>query len=550
MLRFLLPLLLLAAPIQTEAQTRAEVMDHVFVTAQRAGITAASQALAQSATRIAAGRADLAALVRDQQDGGAQLLTLTATLARGATGAGAVNETRQADLTRQIAALRDRLRALDTRIGAQFPEFRELTRPAPLSVAEVQAVLDPDEALIFTLSDTDFTYVWAISRTAAAWHRSQTPLDTRTARVKTLRQQLSAAGGERAGIAIRPGAARPEGQLFDRTTAHAIYDDLLAPLEPVFGPARHVMAVLDGPLTSLPLALLVRSAPTGDDADPAALRATDWMVAHHALTTLPNVSALRVLRFARGRVALGETRPFVGFGDPLLGYQLTLGAADTGAPSVITRGVYEDVARVADLAPLPNTARELRRLAATMGADDTSLFMGEQATETRVKATDLSTTRVVAFATHGLLADGLPGLAEPALVFTPPALPDETDDALLTATEAAQLKLSAQLVILSACDTAGSDGTPGAGGLSGLARAFLYAGARAILVSHWPVDDYAASVLTTGMLERMYGATPRTRAEALQSAMLSLMRDEREARFAHPRLWAPFVVVGEGGRDG
>jgi CHAT domain-containing protein len=166
-----------------------------------------------------------------------------------------------------------------------------------------------------------------------------------------------------------------------------------------------------------------------------------------------------------------------------------------------------------------------------------------------VKTTDLSRADVVAFATHGLLADGLPGLAEPALVFTPPARPSPLDDALLTASEAAELKLSAELVILSACDTAGSNGRPGAEGLSGLARAFIYAGARAILVSHWPVDDYAARALTTGMLDRMYGDRQMPRALALQASALDLMADTSEPRFAHPKIWAPFVVVGEGGAD-
>ncbi|WP_226779623.1 CHAT domain-containing protein [Oceaniglobus trochenteri] len=550
MLRICLFVLIACAPgLAHPAPTRAEIMDHVFVTAQRAAITSASQALAQSATRIASGSAELAALLREQQDGGETLAALTDALTAAAATSGALGEARQAELTRQITALRNRLRDLDTRIGATFPEFRELTRPAPLSIAEVQATLDSDEALLFTLSDSDFTYVWAITATDAGWHRAATYLTDRADRVKALRRQLSAQGGERAGIALNPGKARPKGQPFDRQTAHAIYADLFAPLEPIFGRASHVMAVLDGPLTSLPLSLLVRREPSGDDDDPVALRATDWLIRHHALTTLPNVSALRVLRFARGRGDGGARAPFIGFGDPVLGYRLTLAEADTAAPTVITRGVYEDVSRVADLAPLPNTARELRRLAATMGADDAALFLGERATEARVKATDFSTARVIAFATHGLLADGLPGLGEPALVFTPPAAPSEDDDALLTASEAAQLKLSAELVILSACDTAGSDGTPGAEGLSGLARAFLYAGARAILVSHWPVDDYAASVLTTGMLDRMYGTDPRPRAEALQRAMLDLMQDGSEARFAHPRIWAPFVLVGEGGAD-
>ncbi|MEL7228667.1 MAG: CHAT domain-containing protein, partial [Pseudomonadota bacterium] len=185
------------------------------------------------------------------------------------------------------------------------------------------------------------------------------------------------------------------------------------------------------------------------------------------------------------------------------------------------------------------------------GVSQDRLFMGEQASETQVKATDFSRARIIAFATHGLLAGGIAGLEEPALVFTPPQEPTALDDGLLTASEAAALNLSADLVILSACDTAGSDGTPGAEGLTGLARSFLYAGAKALLVSHWPVDDYAASALTTRLIERMnVGNGSNTlggRAAALRHSILALMEDPKARNRAHPRIWAPFVVVGEGG---
>lgn len=531
-------------------RTRAGVMDHVFMTAQRAGITAASQALAQSATRIAAGRADLAALLRERQDSAAQLANLSDAQARAAARSGSASEAEQARLAALMEKTRAAVERLDQRLDSEFPAFRQLTDPAPLSIAEVQATLDPDEALLFTLSDTEATFVWAISKTTADWHRAESGLEIRRTQVKALRQQLSGGDALRAGIALKPVAGTRPGLRFDRTAAHAIYADLFQPLEHVFGKATHVMVVLDGPLTSLPLALLVTRPPEGRDDDPSTLRATPWMLRKFALTTLPNVSALKVLRFARGHPAQQDAarQPFVGFGDPQLGYRL-ISSAESEDNTIVTRGVYADLTRVADLAPLPNTARELRRLAATMGAGPDALFLGRDATETQVKHADLHNTDVVAFATHGLLADGLPGLVEPALVFTPPATPTAEDDALLTASEAAQLNLSADLVILSACNTAGSDGTPGAEGLSGLARAFLYAGARAILVSHWPVDDYAASALTTEMLDTIrQGGAPR--AIALRHAMLALMDDTSEDRFAHPRLWAPFVVVGEGGRDG
>jgi len=155
---------------------------------------------------------------------------------------------------------------------------------------------------------------------------------------------------------------------------------------------------------------------------------------------------------------------------------------------------------------------------------------------------------VLAFATHGLVAGELTGVAEPALVFTPPETGTEADDGLLTASEIATLDLDADWVILSACNTAAADGTPNAEGLSGLAKAFFYAGARTLLVSHWAVASDAAVALTTGMLDELAKQPEIGRAEALRRSMLSLMANEEKDYFAHPMFWAPFIIVGEGAR--
>ncbi len=107
------------------------------------------------------------------------------------------------------------------------------------------------------------------------------------------------------------------------------------------------------------------------------------------------------------------------------------------------------------------------------------------------------------------------------------------DDGLLTASEVAQLKLDADWVILSACNTASADGTPGAQGLSGLAKAFFYAGSRALLVSHWPVVSDAAVAITTRMLAE--AAKPGVgRAEAHRRAMMAMIDDKDRPHYAHP----------------
>ncbi|MBM3539198.1 MAG: CHAT domain-containing protein, partial [Alphaproteobacteria bacterium] len=147
----------------------------------------------------------------------------------------------------------------------------------------------------------------------------------------------------------------------------------------------------------------------------------------------------------------------------------------------------------------------------------------------------------------GLMAGELSDIGEPALVLTPPSKASSDDDGVLTASEIAGLQLDADWVILSACNTAAADGTPGAEGLSGLARAFFYAGTRALLVSHWAVLSDATVKLTTKMLGESAVDSTLPRSEAHRRAMLALAADAENPHYAHPMFWAPFVVVGEGG---
>jgi CHAT domain-containing protein len=226
-------------------------------------------------------------------------------------------------------------------------------------------------------------------------------------------------------------------------------------------------------------------------------------------------------------------------------------------------GGFADVEALRRQPPLPETTDELCTVARLLGAPEKAVQLGTAATERRIKALSangvLREVRFVHFATHGLLAaetrQVTQARAEPALLLTPPAQPSEEDDGLLTASEIAQLKLDADWVILSACNTAASgDIVPGvdpelapglnAEVLSGLARAFFYAGSRALLASHWYVDSEATVALVTGAFAELKGDPGIGRAEALRRAMLALVA--RGGRNAHPSTWAPFVVVGEG----
>ena len=184
-----------------------------------------------------------------------------------------------------------------------------------------------------------------------------------------------------------------------------------------------------------------------------------------------------------------------------------------------------------------------------LGADDNDLYIGARATETELKNKNkegkLAYYRVIYFATHGYVAGDFN--KEPALALTVPDLPSEFDDGLLTASEIAALTLDADWVVLSACDTASGDGK-GAEGLSGLARAFFHAGARALLVSNWSLDDISAREIMRSTFKRLQEQSSAKKAEALRAAMLAQINDAGSGDRiwdAYPGRWATFEVVGE-----
>ena len=183
-----------------------------------------------------------------------------------------------------------------------------------------------------------------------------------------------------------------------------------------------------------------------------------------------------------------------------------------------------------------------------MGAKSEDVKLGEAASVTTVKSQPLSNYRVVYFATHALVAGEVEKFAkvkaEPALVLSIPDKPSEEDDGLLRASDVAMLKINADFVVLSACNTAAGD-KPGAEALSGLARAFFYAGAKSLVVSNWEVDSEATVELMDGLFEAVKVNFHLSHAEALRLSMLKMIDNPSKPAWAQPKYWAPFVVVGE-----
>lgn len=542
--KWLLPALAAAAlavgaPRVPAQQVDAEAMRAgAFEGAQWVLATGAARAVAQVGARAAAGDGPLGQLIRDRQ----RLEARLAALRRGQAGA-ATDEI--AAIQAESARLTERLDALDAEIRADFPEYAEIANPRPLGFDALRPLLAPDEGLILFLTARGGTYVWAVSRAGTAWHRSRLGAQDLDDRVRALRADLDPTGPARAAAPLSA-PATPSLPPFRADLAHELYAELLAPVLPALADVDHLFVVKDGALSSLPLAVLLTD-PLEDDGD---LARAPWLLRRFALTTLPAVSSLQSIRGGPAKAATGAY--FTGFGNPAFdGPGPDSGPAGVQVASRSVGAFFDDTGTRLDairaLPPLPGTARELHRIAGLFPPDGARLVLGPEATEAAVKTADLSQSAILSFATHGLITGDMSGLAEPALAFSPPETASALDDGLLTASEASALNLDADWVILSACNTAAGDGTPGAEGLSGLARAFLLAGARSILVSHWPVRDDVAATLTSETLRRLRDDPTLGRSQALRRAMLDLMTDDSDPTLAHPGSWAPFVVVGEGG---
>ena len=305
-----------------------------------------------------------------------------------------------------------------------------------------------------------------------------------------------------------------------------------------------------------------------------------WLIRDHALTVLPAVSSLKALRDS-AKPAAANRKPYLAFANPLLegeagnsddkmraedaarktdcvtvakvrAIEEMAGAFASFRAKEAKLGGAANVNELRQLPPVPQTADLVCGVAQALGADEADIHLAARATEASVKAMSASKSAsdtlaayaVVNFATHGAVAGELKGSAEPGLVLTPPKEGSDEDDGYLSASEVVGLKLDADWVILSACNTA-AGGAENAEALSGLARAFFYAGARALLVSHWPVREKAAVALVTRAIDAAAHDKSVGRAEAMREAMLALA-DSPDAVIAHPSYWAPFVVVGEG----
>jgi CHAT domain-containing protein len=526
-------------------------------------------AISASTARAAVTSQELSDLVRKEQDAEKQLKLLETALTDNLAAARdqQLPEVIQ-ELKTRIATLTRARHVLIHEINTRFPRYAELIHPKPFSITQLQENLHPGEAFISIYTTDDHSYVWAIP------HEGEAVFAT----VSLGRQRLSQMVTDlRTALDPKP-ITLGDIPGFDTSLAYEFYKQLLEPVEKGWQDANDLLIVAHGPLGQLPFALLP-TAPVrlGEEEQRLFIKykKVPWLIRKASVTRLPSASTFVNLRSASAGDA--DRKAFVGFGDPFFNPRQLAEAQKEKAKSAVVaisphgqiqvRGIrlsQEGIldsdkivsCTINDLKRLPDTSAEIKHIGEALGAHPSDdVFLGKQASEQQVKSMDLSDRKVIAFATHALVPGDLDGLNQPALALSAPSITGSDEDGLLTMGEILRLKLNADWVVLSACNTGAAAGR-GAEAISGLGRAFFYAGTRAILVSMWPVETTSARELTTGLFRHQQADQTLSRARALQKSALELidgpgMQDpvtgKIAASYAHPLFWAPFIVVGESG---
>lgn len=321
---------------------------------------------------------------------------------------------------------------------------------------------------------------------------------------------------------------------FDLALSHDLFVTLFSGVDGELASHPDLTVVADGPLQRLPLAVLVKAFRQGTDDDDQDLMDATWLADEAVITVVPSFSVAASLARA-GTKERGE-KVFVGFGDPVLGPPEEPDADPAVLKNIFgVQGTPAAVKSVLKLATLPATGLQLDAMNEIFAKGKGEVYKGPAATKSAVLNAQLKNFRVIAFATHGLLPTES-AVGEPSLVLTPE---NDKDDGLLTTTEIAALHINADLVVLSACNTAAPRAGYDADGLSGLAQSFFHAGAKAVLVSHWSVDVNA----THELIKLLSSAKGKSVSMALHDAMVALRHKQG---FVRPAFWGPFDLVGRG----
>jgi CHAT domain-containing protein len=522
-------LVVTAAIAEREPAQRQQLFGEMFDLDQLAQGSITAQQIAQASARLGENARDpkVGEAIRRRQDAGQKLADLyrtrdeLAARARGETTTIVAALPTADELEKQIHDAQAALADADAALQAASPNFGQLVQQvAP--AADVLAALQPDEAfaLITPGDNGGWTFVLRDGQITAV-HTDG-----------SLKKVTDLVRAVRAGIEeTDKGVPR-----FNTDAAHALYVDTLGPAEAAMAGAKSLIVAPTGPLLSLPFAVLL----TGPG-DPDKLGAAPFLIRRLAITHVP--AAANFVSLRKVAASSRASQPWFGLGDFV---PISLAQAQKSFPGSTCR---DSAQLFAGLPRLPYARRELDAARQLLGGSAADEMVGQAFTVPGVLKADLRNFKVVHFAAHALLPSELRCESEPAIITSDPTGAPDASGALLTASKVSTMNLDADVVVLSACNSGGPGGETGGESLSGLARSFFYAGARALMVTHWSVNDQTTAFIVASTMDRLRKGEGGGVAGALRGAELAMLTgagDKLPAEVAHPFYWAPFAVIGEG----
>ncbi|MBV8652457.1 MAG: CHAT domain-containing protein, partial [Alphaproteobacteria bacterium] len=498
------------------------------------GLTA--QYIAKAAARLASGDQRVSEALRQLQE--AELALKNLFIERDAEAAKPEAVQNDAELARIDAAIaeaeakRDDAESAAQAAAPAYGQLVQANAPAPI----VASLLRPNEGLLVLQIGHSSSFGFLVTKTRVTAYRIALTLPETTEAVDHLRETAQV---------FFTSSGEPRIPVYDLKAAADLYVKLFGPLEAELKDITHLVISPTGPLLSLPFEMLVTepAAPVtnGDYRD------VPFLLKRFATSYVPAPQTFVGLRQIKS--ASTAPLPFIGFGDfrPASTAQL--------AAAFPPDRCKEDFDALSQLATLPGTRDEVVGVGKLLGARPQDVLLGAQFVRAAIEKIDFRQYRVVHLATHAFLPTELHCKSEPSILMSVPEAAASAAEAFLDGGEILRLQMNADLVVLSACNTAGPGGA-GSGGsgesLSGLARAFFFAGTRGLLVTHWSVDDDSAEFITTHTLGTMRpGPDQIDTVDALRQARLDRLLGKGVApgtgtTFSHPFAWAPFVLIGDG----
>jgi len=428
-------------------------------------------------------------------------------------------------------------------IRAKYPDYYALKYPEPASLKDIQEkVLSPDESMLVYGVMKGSTCLWVIGKKRFGFYPVtisendlRQKIDFFRKNVESILKTLTSSRGSRQQVEEKVEA----GMRAVNLEGQELYE-LLIPkdVREAVSDAKTLYIIPSGPLYGLPFEALVSRIDGGSP---------HYLVEDYPIAYLSSASLLKTLRETQARKTTKARFPLLAFANPVYGKSQTSGATRGESPVGDLRArVYSDLMGGTFL-ELPETEDEAREIKTILMAPDSSmpLQLRQYASRSNVlklnEAQKLADYRYVVFSCHGVIPEVTNRVSQPALVLSHP---DPAGGAgFLTMADTFGLRLNADLVTLSACNT-GRGQEVGGEGVMGLTRTFMYAGTSAISVTLWSVESISAERVSTGFYENLQAG--KGRAEALREIKLRMIHGEEEKMYRYPFFWAPVVLFGDG----